>query len=226
VSQGTRCEISGLACGDAEILRVFFAIELDEHARRAAAKSVHALQDTPKGRGVRWVREESFHVTLRFIGNVERVRIRSLSDCVREQTAALRPFRLELGGVRSFPSRRHPDFLVLDVGPGERLEELAAAVERGVEGVGFPPESRPFRPHLTLGRIREKKFPAVTGDVTAVGEGCVVKDAVLFKSDLHPSGAQYTPIERVPIGGLSDGPQAAQPDALSKQIETDRNRSR
>ncbi|MGE4605765.1 MAG: RNA 2',3'-cyclic phosphodiesterase, partial [Myxococcota bacterium] len=193
---------------DSGILRVFFAVELGERARSAASRSARGLQDAPNGHAVRWVRAESFHVTLRFIGDVERVRIRALSDCVRVQTAALRPFRLELGGVRPFPSRHRPGFMVLDVGPVEQLEELAEAVERGVEMAGFAPELRPFRPHLTLGRIRGKKFPAVTGNVTVVGEGCVVSDAVLFKSDLHPSGAQYTPIERIPIGGLSNGPQA------------------
>ncbi len=212
-SSGVRVD-SDSECANSEVLRVFFAIELDECARNAATRAVCALQYAPKGHAVRWIREESFHVTLRFIGDVERVRIQSLSDRVRNQTAALRPFRLELGGVRSFPSRRDPGFLVLDVGPGEQLGKLAAAVDRGVEMAGFARQSRPFRPHLTLGRIRGKKFPAVTGDVTAVGEGCVVKDAVLFKSDLHPSGAHYTPIERVPIGGPSDDPQAA----LSRQV--------
>lgn len=194
---------------DSEQLRVFFAIELDESARSEASRSVRALQNGTHDDTVRWVREESLHVTLRFIGDVERVRIRALSDSVRKQTAALRPFRLEFGGVRPFPSRRRPGFWVLDVGPVEPLEELAAAVEQGVRMAGFAPESRPFRPHLTLGRIRGKKVPAVTGDVTVVGEGCVVKDAVLFKSDLLPSGAQYTPIEHVPLGGLSDDPQAS-----------------
>ncbi len=198
-----------------EMLRVFFAIELDERARTAAARSVRALQEAPNGNAVRWVREESFHVTLRFIGDVERTRIEAVTRCVHRQTAQLRPFRLELGGVRLFPSRRRPGFMVLDVGPGEALEELAGAVERGVEAAGIAPESRPFRPHLTLGRLRGKKFPAVTGDVTALGEGCIVNDAVLFKSDLHPSGAQYTPIERVPIGGLSDSSHASRVARLS-----------
>ena len=117
-----------------------------------------------------------------------------------EQTAALRPFRLELGGIRPFPSKRHPVAIVLDVGPPERLEELAEAVERGVTAAGFDPEPRPFRAHLTLGRVRGKRFPVVTGNVTAVGESCAVDEAVLFKSELHRSGAHYTPIEHAPLG--------------------------
>ncbi|MBW2541880.1 MAG: hypothetical protein JRF15_07310 [Deltaproteobacteria bacterium] len=70
-----------------------------------------------------------------------------------------------------------------------------------MEAAGFGAETRPFNPHLTLGRIRKKRFPLVTGDVTSGGESCPVTEAVLFKSELHSSGAHYTPIERAPLGG-------------------------
>ena len=98
-------------------------------------------------------------------------------------------------------ARRRPLAVVLDVGPAEPLEELANAVERGVVAAGFSPELRPFSAHLTLGRIRGKRFPLVTGDVTSSGNNCAVKEVVLFKSELRPSGAHYTPIERAPLGG-------------------------
>jgi 2'-5' RNA ligase len=140
-------------------------------------------------------------VTLRFLGEIDCDRIAHLADCVREQTAVLGPFRLELGGAQLFPSRRRPLAVILDVGPAEPLAELAAAVERGVVAAGFGPESRPFNAHLTLGRIHQKRFSLVTGDVTIPGESCPVNEAVLFKSELQSSGAHYTPIERAPLGG-------------------------
>ncbi len=182
-------------------LRAFFAIDLDERARSAVAEIVDHLRACPAGDAVRWVREDGLHVTLRFLGELDCGRITHLADCVREQTTALSPFRLQLGGTRPFPSRRRPLAMVLDVGPAEPLKELADAVERGVVAAGFGPEPRPFRAHLTLGRIRGKHFPSVTGDVTTRGENCPVKEAVLFKSELQPSGAHYTPIERAPLGG-------------------------
>ncbi len=161
---------------------------------------MRVLQACPDGDAVRWVREETLHVTLRFLGDIDPGDVGRLGDCVREQTAALRPFRLELGGTRPFPSKRRPVAIVLDVGPLARLEELAEAVERGVTAAGFDPEPRPFRAHLTLGRVRGKRFPVVTGSVTAAGESCDVDEAVLFRSELHRSGAQYAPIERAPLG--------------------------
>jgi 2'-5' RNA ligase len=185
----------------ADRVRAFFAIDLDDRTRGAAAAVADRLRECPAGDAVRWVRDETLHVTLRFLGDIDCGRIARLAGCVREQTAALSPFRLQLGGARLFPSRRRALAVVLDVGPEEPLAALAAAVERGVEAAGFGAETRPFNPHLTLGRIRKKRFPLVTGDVTSGGESCPVTEAVLFKSELHSSGAHYTPIERAPLGG-------------------------
>lgn len=184
-----------------DTVRAFFAIDLDERARSAAAEITDQLRACPGGDAVRWVREETLHVTLRFLGDIDCGRIARLAGCVREQTAALSPFRLQLGGARPFPSGRRPLAVVLDVEPAELLEELADAVERGVVAAGFDPEPRPFNAHLTLGRIRGKRFSLVTGGVTTSGESCPVKEAVLFKSELQPSGAHYTPIERAPLSG-------------------------
>ncbi len=167
-------------------MRVFFAIDLDERARSAAAEITDQLRACPGGDAVRWVREETLHVTLRFLGDIDCGRIARLAGCVREQTATLSPFRLQLGSARLFPSRHRPLAVVLDVGPAEPVAELADAVERGVVAAGFGPESRPFNAHLTLGRIRKKHFPLVTGDVTGSGESCPVNEAVLFKVSCNP----------------------------------------
>ena len=187
--------------------RIFFAVDLDLATRRAAAEIARSCTQAPGGDAVRWLREETFHVTLRFLGDTDPERIEILADCVREQTAGLRPFRMELGGARPFPSKRGAFAVVLDVVPVEGFEELAAAVERGTVAAGFDPETRRFRPHLTLGRVRGKKFSGVTAAVTPVGQGCDVNEVVLFRSDLHPSGAQYTPLERALLGSEKDTPQ-------------------
>jgi len=184
-----------------KIVRAFFAIDLDERARSAAAEFTDEWRARPGGDAVRWVRAENLHVTLRFLGDIDCDRITRLAGCVREQITALSPFRLQLGGARLFPSKRRPLIVALGVGPAEPLAELAAAVERGVVAAGFDPESRPFDAHLTLGRIRKKRFPLVTGEVTTGGESCPVNEVVLFKSELQSSGAHYTPIERAPLGG-------------------------
>lgn len=185
--------------GDATI-RAFFAVDLDAVARRAASEVARALRAAPGGDGVRWVRPEGLHVTLRFLGNIETERIPPLLRAVREQTADLRPFQIRLGGAHPFPSPRRPRVVVLEVAPAEPLAELAEAVERGVVAAGFAAEPRPFRAHLTLGRVRGRRFPSATAAAAPEAAACDVEEAVLFRSDLDRSGARYTPLERIPLG--------------------------
>jgi RNA 2',3'-cyclic 3'-phosphodiesterase len=186
-------------------MRLFFAVEPDAGARRAAAALVAPLRARTGARSVRWVREENLHVTLRFLGDVEPTRVPELAAAVTAALAPLAPFALRLGPPRAFPTRR-PRLVVLDVEPPEPLAALAAAVERGVVAAGFPPEPRPFRAHLTLGRVkgpgRAPRDLDVTVPDTAPGQTFDVTEAVLFRSELHRDGARYTPLERIPLGAL------------------------
>ena len=185
-----------------ETIRAFFAVELDDATRAIAWDVASVLRAGPHGDDVRWVRRENLHVTLRFLGRVETRRLPEITGQVREQTARLLPFRMHLGSAHPFPSPRRAKVVVLDVGPDESLQELAAAVERGVVAAGFQPENRRFHPHLTLGRARGR----VAGFDSAAlgGAGCNVAESVLFRSELHPDGARYTALERIPLGSQAD----------------------
>jgi 2'-5' RNA ligase len=185
-----------------ETIRAFFAVELDDATRAVAWDVASALRAGPHGDDVRWVRRENLHVTLRFLGRVETHRLPEITGRVREQTARLLPFRMHLGGARPFPSPRRAKVVVLDVSPGEPLQELAAAVERGVVAAGFPPEDRRFHPHLTLGRAQGR--PLGFDSAAPGGAGCHVAESVLFRSELYPDGARYTALERIPLGYQAD----------------------
>jgi len=179
-----------------ERIRAFFALEIPAEARRVVAGLARELRSEPHGDNVRWVREENLHVTLRFLGDVDAGLVPALVTGAREETRALAPFTLALGGFSWLGSR----VAVLDVAPAEPLEALAAALERAAVAAGLPPERRPFRSHLTLGRVRRRPLPAVTSAVTAVAEPFRVEEMVLFQSRLQRAGAQYTPLERIPLG--------------------------
>lgn len=181
-------------------LRAFFAIELSAPARAAAGTLVGALRARPGGDRVRWVREENLHVTLRFLGDVDAGRVPGLLREVDAHTAGIEPFELRLGAVHPFPSPRRPRVIVLDVLPPDPIRALAAAIERGVVAAGLPREERPFRAHLTLGRLRPRqrqRAPDVTAADTPDAEAFPVTEAVLFHSDLHARGARYTPLGHV-----------------------------
>jgi 2'-5' RNA ligase len=193
--------------GDPRKIRVFFAVAPAAAVHAAAVESARTLRELPGASGIRWVREEGLHVTLRFVGEIDPALVSGLVDRVKGETVGLAPFPLGLGAARWFPSERRPQMVVLDVEPPTPLERLAAAVERGVVAAGFAPESRPFRAHLTLGRV--KKDQALQLDVTAVdtaaADACEVTEVMLFRSELDRRGARYTPLACVPLAA-SDEP--------------------
>jgi 2'-5' RNA ligase len=191
-------------------IRAFFAVDLDDAARAAAVRLLDRLRDPADG--VRWVRPEALHVTLRFLGDIDPAQVTPLARSVAGELAGLSPFRMELGQVQLFPSPRRPRVVALEVEPAERLAELAGAVERGTRAEGFEPEERAFRAHLTLGRLKprgrarrgaapaEAGAPATRG-LGAKGAACDVAEVVLFRSELRSEGAKYTALERMPLGG-------------------------
>jgi len=185
-------------------VRAFFALALAPPARAAASALARSLRERPGGDAVRWVRAESLHVTLRFLGMVARERVAELVACVAAETGRIAPLRLQLAAARLFPSPRRPRVVALGIEPEAPLVELAAAVERGVRTAGFAPEPRRFRPHLTLGRIPPRAgFPRVTAADTPTADAFDVHEVLLLRSDLQPDGARYTAIDRVALGQAS-----------------------
>jgi len=186
-----------------DVLRTFFAVEIGDAARRAARAVAERLAAAPGGEAVRWVRPESYHVTMRFLGTTPRDRIAGLVAAAQRATRAIAPFELRLGALAGLPSRR-PRAVVLDVAPHESIVALAREVERAVVEAGFAPEERAFHPHLTLGRVRERqrRTPFLDpAESPADAAPFAVDSFVLFQSVLATIGAQYTPLERISLGG-------------------------
>jgi len=186
---------------DGRAIRAFFAIELEPGARAAVCDVLGALCKASGGESVHWVRQEALHVTLRFLGNVDPSQLAPLAQAVGAEVSGLSPIAMTLGAARLFPSPRRPRVVALEVGPEAELAGLAAAVERGTEACGFEPENRPFRSHLTLGRIKQGRGPDVSAAGVPAGTAASVESVVLFQSELQRSGAKYTPLERMRLGG-------------------------
>jgi 2'-5' RNA ligase len=190
------------------ILRAFFALELCEPARRAAGGIIRELRSRPCGDELRWVRAESLHVTLRFLGRTAQSQVPELVRHVASQLAAVPPFVLDLGEVRAFPSRR-PRVVALDLVPETPVRHLARAVDAGVVAAGFEPERRPFRGHVTLGRAqsfragrtRPGRIPSLEGLASRLPTPFAVREVVLFESHLGADGSVYTPVRQIALGG-------------------------
>ena len=179
--------------------RAFVAIEIPDSVRDMISALIGRLRERDVTNCVRWVRPEGIHVTLKFLGNTPADKERVIESAL-ESTAAIRQgFDLSLGPLGSFKSRRGTRDQVVWVGFSSetaQLLELAADVDRSLIAMGFLAETRPFTPHLTLGRIRRgvRSVSNFTEDAAwPPGDGAFHVDHLsLMESDLHPDGARYT----------------------------------
>jgi len=190
-------------------VRAFFAVALGESLRESAAACAHELAACPGGDGVRWVAPASYHLTLRFLGNVATSEIGALAERAQDALAGCAPFVLSLGAPLAFPTPRHPKVIALAAQPEDMLAELAARLERVAIECGIAPDEKAFRAHLTIGRVRARRFPALTAAAPAATQ--LVREVVLFRSDLGHDGARYSPLATLALGAGTAADSAHSP---------------
>jgi len=146
----------------------------------------------------RWVAPAGVHLTLRFLGGVEAAAMDSVSARLRRVRQA--PFLLSLDGLGGFGGRR-PSVLFLGLGEGrEPAAALAREVETACVAAGLPPETRPFRGHLTLARSRERSgAPRPDLPPPPELEPWTATEMILFESKLGGGPPTYIPLERFPL---------------------------
>jgi len=186
-------------------VRTFIAVHIPDTVRRNIGALVNGLRAFG-GPDVKWVRPESLHLTLKFLGDVEAERIEAVAGAVETAVSGKAAFNIVLGGTGAFPNPRRPAVLWIGVAKGsEPLVSLAEAVESALAGIGFGREKRPFSAHLTVGRVRPPGNAGRTVERMAeTGFECdpFRIDAVhVMKSDLQRGGAVYTTLRTLKLQG-------------------------
>ena len=174
-------------------MRLFAAIPLPPVAHEAAARSLHEIRDL--GWPVRWVRQEGLHLTLKFFGEVVPERLETIAEMLGFSVDRVPQMVLAITGAGVFPHASRPRVIRLDLSGCSELELLQDRIERGGERIGFPPEGRPFHPHLTLGRVREgHRLPSGALDFLSKvppQPSFIADRLVLFESELGVDGPLY-----------------------------------
>ncbi|MDX1530001.1 MAG: RNA 2',3'-cyclic phosphodiesterase [Rhodothermales bacterium] len=151
--------------------------------------------------GARWTRPEQFHLTLRFVGGVEAERVPAFEAALAEVQAP--PLDLAIDGLSTFPNRRRPRVLVARVEPDPALLDVQAQVEAAVRALGVEPDEKPFRPHVTLARLKRPDAKAVHAYVRR-HEGFRAPfhadHFALYASALGPVGAVHERLAAFPLG--------------------------
>jgi len=175
-------------------IRTFIAIALPDAVRAALGQVNETLAAQVPPRVVRWVKPELMHVTLRFLGDTAVSLLPAITAELDRVTARHRRFNLVVKGLGCFPNRRRPRVIWAGLqGDLSEAQSLAAAVDASLVSLGWESEARPFRPHLTLGRVNDsRKVQGINWDM-AIEEMVVGVTAVhLIESQLRPSGPVYT----------------------------------
>jgi 2'-5' RNA ligase len=182
-------------------LRVFLAVELDARVRGKIAELARELPSlAPRAR---WVRPEGLHLTLRFFGEVPPRAVESLGARLAEDLAGLPAFDLEFRGCGVFPPHGRPRVLWVNVAhPPKSLFDLHFRAEACARALGFAAETRPFSPHLTVARFRERERSV--GSILEAFENrsfgvSPVEEAILFESRLSSSAARYERLRVIPL---------------------------
>jgi 2'-5' RNA ligase len=183
-------------------MRCFIAINLDDPLRKKIAS---VMRDLMTGKwDVKWIPPENLHITLKFLGEASEDSVRILKDNLSAIAKEHLPFEVKLRGVGVFPDRKRPRVVWIDIIDSRELTILQEEVEYSAISIGFNKETRKFSPHLTIGRIRSlmvvEAFMKAIEPLKDEDFGNIAVNKIsLMKSDLKPTGAQYSIVTEFPL---------------------------
>jgi len=184
-------------------VRLFIAIEIPADVRSALASFLQELRAIAPG--VKWVRAENLHVTLKFLGHTDEAKLSAIEE-VLDKVRSANPVNLEFRGLGFFPSEKRPRVFWADMEASATLKTLASDVDNATHEFGFPLEDRPFTPHLTLARFESPRIPpelsaAIVRNVARDFGSMTTTEFHLIESKLKPTGAEYTTLHTFPFAG-------------------------
>jgi len=186
-------------------IRAFLAIEPPEDILQVMSSLQEKLKREISGR-ISWTKSQGQHLTLKFFGDISTEDVKNICVAVKNRIVSGSSLNLKIEKLGVFPHARSPRVLWCGVtGDVEKLSVLQKQLDSDFASIGFPKEDRPFRAHLTLGRIKEPRGLSGISEalnkhnVFAAGEfDC--KELILFQSKLSPQGAVYTKLAEFVLG--------------------------
>jgi 2'-5' RNA ligase len=194
-------------------MRIFIGIDLGPEVRERIARFLEGVQGfAPEAR---WVRPESLHITLKFIGEQTPERVEAITERLRRIEGCT--FEIRCAEYGFFPTAKSARVFWIGIQAGPQLAELAGSIDAAVAEFGIPREDRAFSPHLTLARGGGKSgspkwrkgdgpnsvFATLEKRLAAMGEldfgKMTAREFILYQSQLSREGSKYTKLQRFPL---------------------------
>lgn len=184
-------------------MRLFIALPLPSAVEHHLGRIIDNLKKSHAN--VKWVKSSNIHLTLRFLGETDQRLVPELTKMLDTVSSDTKPFTISSDKIGAFPNTRKPRVVWAGMSGSdvELMYDLANKIEKGVRQLGFEPEERSFKPHLTLGRLRDPRQPS---DLPQFLESYrveliefVLDKLVLFQSTLTPKGPIYDRLHEITL---------------------------
>lgn len=186
-------------------VRSFLAFELPEEIKKILSQVSGEMKKSPLN--IRWVKASNIHLTVLFIGDILTDMLDDMGNHISESCSNYGPFKISVNGTGVFSSRQNPRVLWVGLdGEIDRMADFKNTLHKRLKPFGIKKEKRRFNPHLTLGRFRKgAKYDVLLDDLllnykSLTSQVCMLRELVMFKSDLKPNGAVYTKLNTWPLG--------------------------
>jgi RNA 2',3'-cyclic 3'-phosphodiesterase len=182
-------------------IRSFLSIPASNRLRASAASVIENLQSVSSG--VKWERPEKLHITVKFLGSVDTDLLRKIAETLKPRLEQMDQFNITYAGLGAFPTIHNPRILWIGADGGRNIVELFSAVEQVCSSFNIPSEDRTFHAHVTIGRVKNSRalnrLTAMVKSVTFEPIVARCSELCVMKSELHPSGSQYTVVQSIPL---------------------------
>jgi 2'-5' RNA ligase len=181
-------------------MRVFLAFEIPAPVKEYIQGITREMAS--RVTGVRWIKSDGQHITVRFFGEIEETMATSIQEKLSGLEGKFGPFETTIKVIDAFPNKRRARVILIALEKGvDMARTIFHDIEHALTTLGFEKENRDFTPHITLGRKKEPT-PLLERDIPGLEEMSFVIDGlVLFKSTLTPQGAIYTKVWEIGLKG-------------------------
>ena len=182
--------------------RLFIAIKIP--SCKEISNLLISLKNDISNENIKWVESGNLHITLKFLGNTEEYYINTLILLLEDIASKYKCFTLQLQHVGIFKKQRNPRVIWIGTEHNDQLLKLANNIDMNMSTIGFERENRPFKAHLTLGRVKGMRGMNECIDVLQQnsdfkGGRFLTDNVLLIKSELKATGAVYTPLEKIKL---------------------------